>query len=1183
MAKKKIRVHYIGMVGAALLVVGTVTALPVSLPPRAEAAAAATVVTPQQKYQAAAAIIKKDLGPWAALPRYTQDLGGRIQTNPSLSAYIDSMTPAAAASDADAVAAYNTVINELAMQLIRLAGMKSLQLDPVADAAKITDPGYNGGWIPIQSFAQKTNSKVLGYTSLTNEAAAIQVLSAAQYPAAGTVLPSDPTLIDTRVAGTFDQMRQFLEDTMIVTTPAYARQEGYAAGVKDAQAGLAKKTDNQMPGMPQEFLAGYEAGWNGTMYGASTDAEQGRQDGFNDGSTGVAKRALTNKSDAYVNAYNNTYEPARKDYDSQFALGETAGKAAGLNNRQPEDMTGRTKGFADGYASGLAAGKTSFDQDYAAGQAAAAADGGQGAAARDISQQSPGFRAGYNDSYAAAKAAFDKATAEAAAETDAGAKQAIEDAVNGTTTVLTDKSEAFATGYHDAASGIAQGRIDGSAGRPAATLTDSKPGFVLGYQHQYPIAHAQYESNQQQTAQEGVDTALADLANGTTTNLDTKSEAFAQAYTDAKTGFLDGKAAAQTGQPTTPGKDKSAAYVAGFNQGVIAGTIKPTPPNPAKDKTAGANQALADIAANNNGTNVTPDFNGKSTNFQQGYNDVVAGFKQGQEDAQAGKAKADVSADTVEFGTGYDKGFASVIPTPTVDPAKDKAAGADQALADIIANKNNPSVTPDFNNQSADFQQGYNDVVAGFKKGQEDAQAGKPKADMNTETPEFGAGYDKGFASVTPTPTVDPVKEKAAGGDQALADIAANKNNPAVTPDFTNKTADFQQGYHDTVNGFKQGQEDAQAGKPKADVSTQTSEFGTGYAKGFASVTPTPTVDPVKEAAAGATQAVNDLLAGMTQPNFKDKTPAFVAGYNDAKKGFTQGTDDAAAGKTKANVSKKTTAFQSGYDQGFSHQQTIQQPIDAAAGAKQAVTDLTNGQTTNLDGRSAAFVTGYTDAKNGFNQGKLDGLAGKAKAEVSKTPLAYQTGYAQGFAIGKSTPSTNGGGWIPVPTPVPTPVPVPVPGPTTTVLFTEEDADGAVTISNASGAGLYADFKTASSLGRTLAQGSAWRIYKKVFDNNHQLVAYNLGGSQYVRAGDAALQTAQRAGIFTVAFAAHPTWGIAVYNGNGRPVKIIAAGTRWVTYGQRTLGDGRTYYNLGGVTNGCGRIMASGLPSNLIE
>lgn len=91
--------------------------------------------------------------------------------------------------------------------------------------------------------------------------------------------------------------------------------------------------------------------------------------------------------------------------------------------------------------------------------------------------------------------------------------------------------------------------------------------------------------------------------------------------------------------------------------------------------------------------------------------------------------------------------------------------------------------------------------------------------------------------------------------------------------------------------------------------------------------------------------------------------------------------------------------------------------------------------------------------------------------------------------------------------------------------LTISPASGVVTITRTSGATLYGDAATSQATGRTLNDGSQWRYNAAVKDQDGNIVAYNVGGSQFVNAADASTQGNVQKGVFTVRYPAHPSWG----------------------------------------------------------
>ena len=131
--------------------------------------------------------------------------------------------------------------------------------------------------------------------------------------------------------------------------------------------------------------------------------------------------------------------------------------------------------------------------------------------------------------------------------------------------------------------------------------------------------------------------------------------------------------------------------------------------------------------------------------------------------------------------------------------------------------------------------------------------------------------------------------------------------------------------------------------------------------------------------------------------------------------------------------------------------------------------------------------------------------------------------------------------------------------------LTESNADGVVYINKADGAKVYSDQATTSATDKTLDNTTAWKFHSVVKDSAGKIVAYNLGGKQYVKASEVSTSPVKaQAGVFTVNYPANSKWSIAVYNSDLKVQKLIPAKSTWATFGTKTLKDGKSYYNLGG-------------------
>lgn len=131
--------------------------------------------------------------------------------------------------------------------------------------------------------------------------------------------------------------------------------------------------------------------------------------------------------------------------------------------------------------------------------------------------------------------------------------------------------------------------------------------------------------------------------------------------------------------------------------------------------------------------------------------------------------------------------------------------------------------------------------------------------------------------------------------------------------------------------------------------------------------------------------------------------------------------------------------------------------------------------------------------------------------------------------------------------------------------YSEASASGTANVVNGQGTTVYSDPTTSTSTGKTLDYGTAWKVYGVVKNSAGTVLAYNLGGKQYVKASDvSSTAVSNQAGVFTVKYPANPTWAIAVYNSDLKVQKLIPAGSTWTTFGVKTLKDGKSYYNVGG-------------------
>ncbi|WP_302804784.1 immunoglobulin-like domain-containing protein [Schleiferilactobacillus harbinensis] len=217
---------------------------------------------------------------------------------------------------------------------------------------------------------------------------------------------------------------------------------------------------------------------------------------------------------------------------------------------------------------------------------------------------------------------------------------------------------------------------------------------------------------------------------------------------------------------------------------------------------------------------------------------------------------------------------------------------------------------------------------------------------------------------------------------------------------------------------------------------------------------------------------------------------------------------------------------------------------------------------TNVGTPVATEFTGYTTITKGstfdpyadvqFKNSSLDnGVIPKERIKVSSnvdttTPGTYTVTYTVTNAAGNTATFTR-----------------------TVVVtagdLTESNADGVVYINKADGAKIYSDQATTSATDKTLDNTTAWKFHSVVKDSAGKIVAYNLGGKQYVKASEVSTSPVKaQAGVFTVNYPANSKWSIAVYNSDLKVQKLIPAKSTWATFGTKTLKDGKSYYNLGG-------------------
>lgn len=234
--------------------------------------------------------------------------------------------------------------------------------------------------------------------------------------------------------------------------------------------------------------------------------------------------------------------------------------------------------------------------------------------------------------------------------------------------------------------------------------------------------------------------------------------------------------------------------------------------------------------------------------------------------------------------------------------------------------------------------------------------------------------------------------------------------------------------------------------------------------------------------------------------------------------------------------------------------------------------------------RVSITVTDFTTAGHGdaFDQRMLLFMVGQKVVLTPQAPNGYQydhvefegvdqksaTGvldWSDKIQAGKQydityfyTPINQGGGGTVTPT-----------YPTTPSNY-EQAAHGEVFVKNPNGALLYSDMNMTNQIsGRLLNLGTAWTYYKKVFDANGNLIGYNLGGQQYVKAGDVQETPVQNITLEDFSGVAQIVNGDAqVYSDAAmtQPIsgQTLSVGSRWRAYQKVFINGTLAGYNLGG-------------------
>lgn len=234
--------------------------------------------------------------------------------------------------------------------------------------------------------------------------------------------------------------------------------------------------------------------------------------------------------------------------------------------------------------------------------------------------------------------------------------------------------------------------------------------------------------------------------------------------------------------------------------------------------------------------------------------------------------------------------------------------------------------------------------------------------------------------------------------------------------------------------------------------------------------------------------------------------------------------------------------------------------------------------------RVSITVTDFTTAGHGdaFDQRMLLFMVGQKVVLTPQAPNGYQydhvefegvdqksaTGvldWSDKIQAGKQydityfyTPINQGGGGTVTPT-----------YPNTPSNY-EQAAHGEVFVKNPNGALLYSDMNMTNQIsGRLLNLGTAWTYYKKVFDANGNLIGYNLGGQQYVKAGDVQETPVQNITLEDFSGVAQIVNGDAqVYSDAAmtQPIsgQTLSVGSRWRAYQKVFINGTLAGYNLGG-------------------
>lgn len=476
----------------------------------------------------------------------------------------------------------------------------------------------------------------------------------------------------------------------------------------------------------------------------------------------------------------------------------------------------------------------------------------------------------------------------------------------------------------------------------------------------------------------------------------------------------------------------------------------------------------------------------------------------------------------------------------TIEQGKAQIQEYDQKLADVEAAKDIDQQTiEDSKAQAAqileDMQDAYNQMSAEEKAKNNDLTKSIQQGQAQIE--EYNQKLD----------------QIAAAKDINVSDITSSKAQAQAYIDETQAKLD----------GFNAAGIDASTGVPEktdAELADKTQGYRDVYHEAYQLATKLIEINGAEAGTAAGTQDAQD---GKVMADLTSNGPDYQAAYKQAyyayqktngtyEQGYAAGQADAAKDGQELKgdaFGSKSNAYRVGYHAGFADTRGHILDIHDARIALQ--TAIRNGQALiNTHGGD------YTSASINFFQQALDaatGLLNSDKATIEQLAQAVtDLGKAAGTLAKPTTPTRPITPTYPGTTPTPTVDPL-----------TESPASGIAYVTAQAGIPLYSDKETTNQIGWTLAANSSWKIFGKVTNSAGTIVAYNLGGKQYVKASDITLTNPVTKGTFTVRYSEHPTWGIAVYNGALKVQKIIPAGSRWATYGKKTI-NGQEYYSLGG-------------------